>query len=178
MEESIRLKMLGRIPWNKGKSIFNGIKNPFYGKKHTQESIEKNRIAHLGKKLNKKQLDALSYGRKLKKGKPAPWARNNPQTFKKGQLHINWKGGCKSWRGKDWKKLAKIILKRDNFGCQKCNSNKNLSVHHIIPWRINNNNSTTNLISLCKRCHFIADLKYSNREKLLNYTNSKLGNGA
>lgn len=165
-----------RIPWNKGNgSYMEGSKNHFFGRHHTKESKEKNRIAHIGKKPNEKQLAGLAYGRILKKGISAPWAKNLPQSFKKGEQHINWKGGCSSWRGKNWKKICKSILIRDNFRCVECSCTKNLSVHHIIPWRVMKNNSESNLVALCKKCHFIADLKYTNMEKIMKYAQDKLG---
>jgi len=37
------------VPWNKGKIHLPGELNGFYGKTHTAESKEKNRIAHIGR---------------------------------------------------------------------------------------------------------------------------------
>ena len=42
---------------------FTGKDNPFYGKKHTEESKEKNRQAHLGN-TNKKGKKVSEEGRK------------------------------------------------------------------------------------------------------------------
>lgn len=87
LSEEERTKMMGRVPWNKGKKRpeISGALNPFYGKKHTKEAKEKNRQTHLGKKANENQLRALGLARTLRKGQPAPWARNNPQIFKEGK---------------------------------------------------------------------------------------------
>ena len=40
----------GHIPWIKGRKIFIGKDNPFYGKTHSKETIEKIRKVHLGRK--------------------------------------------------------------------------------------------------------------------------------
>ena len=53
------------------------------------------------------------------------------------------------------KKWFKDIYSRDGKKCKKCNDNKNLQVHHVLPIRnypllaldINNG------IVLCKKCH-------------------------
>ncbi len=158
----------GDIPWIKGrKGIFSGEKNPFYGKHHTKESNEKNRLAHIGR-------------------------RSSPQTeFQKGQmmgehntmygvqlfgdLNGNWKGGItelnriirSSDRYKEWKNS---ILERDNYICQECyKCGGNLNAHHIKKFVdiITENNITTfeaaiecselwnisNGKTLCEKCH-------------------------
>ena len=67
---------------------------------------------------------------------------------------------------KIWQKKRLVIKERDKFLCQNClkngiyNFNK-LEVHHIVPiskdWekRLNNDN----LITLCSKCHKMADNK-------------------
>ena len=54
---------------------------------------------------------------------------------------------------KNWKLIREKILKRDNYKCTnpKCKSSENLAVHHID--RNKENNSETNLITLCNKCH-------------------------
>jgi 5-methylcytosine-specific restriction endonuclease McrA len=53
-----------------------------------------------------------------------------------------------------FKRIRKVIRKRDNYRCQVCNKpqkNMKLDVHHIDYNKKNNNKK--NLISLCKKCH-------------------------
>jgi len=46
------------------------------------------------------------------------------------------------------------VMMRDKFKCQECKrDNVKLEVHHIIPKRLNGNNTIDNLISLCTECH-------------------------
>jgi len=162
LSEETKQKMKGRIPWNKGLKGYNsGEKNPFFGKHHTIESKDKNRISHKGKKPTQQQLECLSRGRASFKGRKAPWAKNNPHLFKPGFKHINWKGGVRCWRGTEWRSLAKEIRKRDNYMCVDCGSCKNLSVHHIIPYRITKDNSFDNLETLCRSCHAKKDFFYN-----------------
>jgi len=52
--------------------------------------------------------------------------------------------------------LKHLIINRDNYMCQICGASllhKKLVVHHIDYNHFNN--STDNLITLCKRCHYL-----------------------
>lgn len=51
------------------------------------------------------------------------------------------------------KKLRAEILKRDNYKCTACGSNKNIHIHHIKYRSNGGTNEPENLISLCKHCH-------------------------
>jgi 5-methylcytosine-specific restriction protein A len=83
---------------------------------------------------------------------------------KTGKANPRWNGGhsperqC-AYAKSVWKELAKTILKRDGYKCQKCgkphNAEHKLQVHHIKPWskypelRFEESNLTT----LCAKCH-------------------------
>jgi 5-methylcytosine-specific restriction endonuclease McrA len=50
--------------------------------------------------------------------------------------------------------LRMATLIRDKYTCQECGKkNCELQAHHIVPRRSYGNNSTYNLITLCKKCH-------------------------
>ena len=61
------------------------------------------------------------------------------------------------WNGHNEKLLIKMVLKRDNFTCQKCGliEREILQVDHIIPVRISPEKylDINNLQSLCPNCH-------------------------
>ena len=64
---------------------------------------------------------------------------------------------------KEWDKIRKKVLKRDNFRCrgnvaivQRC-SEKATDIHHIIPKKDGGSDTPQNLVSLCKKHHLIAD---------------------
>ena len=44
-------------------------------------------------------------------------------------------------------------LSRDGNQCRLCGSTNNLIVHHIIPRTRGGDNTLTNLITLCRKCH-------------------------
>lgn len=81
----------------------------------------------------------------------------------RGNEHYFYKDGKSSGnRGKGWKRIRKQIRKRDNNTCQHCGItkdelNRELDVHHVIPYRKFKNseeaNSLENLIALCPSCH-------------------------
>lgn len=93
-----------------------------------------------------------------------------------GSLNTSWKGGItpmmKSLRNKkEYKLWRKAILERDNFKCQKCNTNiGQLCSHHInnfsefpeLRYAIDNG------IILCYKCHELFHQKYG------KYCNTKL----
>lgn len=60
---------------------------------------------------------------------------------------------------KNWKYLRKEALKRDNYTCQKCKLvfktyTQFLHIHHKIYLSCGGKNELSNLITLCKYCHF------------------------
>lgn len=69
------------------------------------------------------------------------------------------KCNCKKYYDKtqrDWHILGNVIRGMDNFTCQECGKysiNCTHHVHHIMPYRISNDNSLGNLITLCNSCH-------------------------
>lgn len=63
-----------------------------------------------------------------------------------------------------WSKRAKEARRRDKV-CQHCgktakDNGRALDVHHIVPYRVSQDNSLDNLIALCRVCHRIADAEY------------------
>jgi hypothetical protein len=125
---------------------FSGKGNPFYNKTHNPKSIQKMRLAKLGKTHEEIM------------GKEKLIERNKKFSEKmSGENHHNWKGG---YCVKDYKnftlKFKNLIRKRDNQICMMCGKhreklNKSLDVHHI-----NYNKYLTipqNCISLCASCH-------------------------
>ena len=82
-----------------------------------------------------------------------PWYKekgfDNPR---KDKGDWNKKDRFTSYSYKNWRKK---VLKRDGNKCVKCNSDKKLHVHHIVPWieneelRFDMNNGMT----LCNSCH-------------------------
>ena len=126
-----------------------------------EQKCHKNNIYHWLAKLKIKSR-TISEARKIKywgvKGK------NNPMYGKTGKANPNWNGGHSPERQSKyaryaWKELAKLILKRDNYKCQLCDSSHTtkikLVVHHKKQWskypklRF----KSSNLITLCERCH-------------------------
>ena len=51
------------------------------------------------------------------------------------------------------------IFKRDNFRCAYCDSQKNLTIDHILPKSRGGDNSWINLITCCRNCNRYKDNK-------------------
>ena len=116
----------GIIPWNKGKSFSKKIKT-------------KMSIARLGK-------SSWNKGKKL------------PQFTGINSCH--WKGGITPDSAKrlytdEWIEIRDKTYKRDNWTCQTCGKkcHGDIQCHHIVPYRISQNNDMKNLTTLCKSCH-------------------------
>lgn len=60
-------------------------------------------------------------------------------------------------RPDDWVIRRAYILERDGHQCRECGSRRNLHVHHVVPVQIRPNHSSTNLITLCARCHSLQE---------------------
>ena len=82
----------------------------------------------------------------------------------RGKKIYNWKGGYEPYYGENWLVQKRKARLRDKNICQRCGKTreqekKELSVHHIIPFRnfglknYKKANKLNNLITLDKRCH-------------------------
>lgn len=89
---------------------------------------------------------------------------------------------CNFWKGgitpktklrlniKEWKRTAKLIRNRDNYICQNCGIRETkLDVHHKIPFYLTQDNSSENLITLCKSCHQKAEQEFNQNISFLNH---------
>ena len=55
-------------------------------------------------------------------------------------------------RGSQWEKARRETLTKQPF-CAFCGTFKSLQIHHIVPFRLTQDNSRRNLIPLCRKCH-------------------------
>lgn len=47
------------------------------------------------------------------------------------------------------------VFKRDNFSCQYCGKNKDLTLDHVVPRAKGGKSKWTNLVTACKRCNTV-----------------------
>ncbi|MFA5351632.1 MAG: NUMOD3 domain-containing DNA-binding protein [Candidatus Omnitrophota bacterium] len=177
--KEIKLKMFGRIPWNKGKKMpqISGKNHPMYGKKHSVESKRKMsdklrghipwnkglngwNKGHYVSEETKQKIREKRHLRKQKLGYiNAPEIRYKfGLGNRKGEKARNWQGGKSSepYTPLFSQQLKDKIRVRDNFICQLCGvpeleCNRKLQIHHIDYDKKNSDDS--NLIALCIRCH-------------------------
>ncbi len=84
----------------------------------------------------------------------SPWNKG----IQSNQLVWNNLGGNRlKWRGKDWEIQRAKRLSIDNHTCQDCGFSSNnpheITVHHLVLFRLLKNNNLDNLITLCRSCH-------------------------
>lgn len=119
----------------------------FKGKTHTDE-------------WKKQRSDAMKTNNPMK----------NPEVAKKvsetrikleigvGPKNPNWVGGNRCYRGPGYNRQRSIAMSRDNYQCQECGIKQNdidrqLDVHHIIPFKDGGTNRLDNLVTVCRSCH-------------------------
>jgi len=126
-----------------------GIYNPFYGKHHSQKTIEK--IKKYGNNGKKNGMFGKIHSLQARKN----------MSISHGGTGIPYENTDYSYT---YFKLRDNILERDNYICQNCGMTqeehltvygRDLEVHHIDYNK--NNNIENNLISLCKQCNIRAN---------------------
>jgi hypothetical protein len=78
-----------------------------------------------------------------------------------GEKSPRWRGGTSDrttlrLRSPSWKKTANSIRSQRGNVCEVCGyvgSDYKLSVHHIVPWEVSQDDSPENLLVVCKSCH-------------------------
>lgn len=150
---------IGRVGYWKGKI------SHFRGKKHTQEAIKKNRLAHIGKIAWNKDMKGVYSNLRTQEG---------TVSFRRkmvGSSNPNWRGGSSriyktgynSMEYRDWRKA---VFERDGFACRVCGFLGYITAHHIksfahypeLRFELNNG------ITLCGPCHSLTD-NYKGRNK-------------
>lgn len=138
-----------------------GTNNPFYGKKHTAESIAK--------------MSESSKG-------PSPWLRGEVNHWygKKGSQNRNWRGGVTPERQAfcgtiEWRRAVEQVWERDQSTCQHCGKckseykNKRFDVHHIVGFDDSKELRAhlDNLVLLCHSCHMWVHSKDNTEKKFI-----------
>jgi len=89
------------------------------------------------------------------------WLSLSEETVNKIRAKGLWNNDS-NYYGKNWDVLSANIRERDANKCRNCGVSGELDVHHIIPFKRFEDeteaNDPDNLISLCPRCHRLAEL--------------------
>ncbi len=132
----------GSIPWNKNISIIRKkckyCNNYFEGPKwYIKDKIYCNNLCKSKAFKNKPNKGCFKKGKK-------PW------NYIDGRSNLVGPGRY----GPEWTKIRFAVFIRDNFTCQHCfRTNMRLDAHHKIPFLLTKDNSLSNLLTLCRRCH-------------------------
>lgn len=128
---------------------YNGENNPFFGKKHTHETIEKLKILLKGRRA----------AHPFPKGH-IPWNKGI-KSHNSGENHYNWQGGLTPKNTKirnsiEYKLWRKSVFERDNYTCQNCGVKgvyfhadhiKSFALHPELRFQLSNGRT------LCVPCH-------------------------
>ena len=161
---------------NTSKMKHFGIKNPFYGKKHTEKTkikiSEKRKGKCLGNTNGFKKGNNLGNINGFLKGQDA-WNKGKENLFIKGEKNPNWNGGIskenETIRGSiKYRIWVDSVFAKDNCQCKKCNEVMmpyKLTAHHILNFAIYKELrfDINNGITFCKNCHKLFHKIYGNR---------------
>lgn len=53
----------------------------------------------------------------------------------------------------NWDQIRRSVYQRDGHRCVMCGKKGKLHAHHIVPVAISRDNSMSNLVSVCSKCH-------------------------
>lgn len=53
----------------------------------------------------------------------------------------------------NWDDIRRKVYQRDNYCCVLCGKRGKVHAHHIVPVAVSHDNSLSNLVSLCNKCH-------------------------
>lgn len=153
------------------RNIKQGQKNSIKFKEMLKKLVENNK----GRKCSEEKRRKIS---EKQKGKIISLETRKKQSVAhKGNKSRFWRGGIYQPRRFDgfvWRNIRNKIFRRDKYSCQVCgrqgNKDIKMHVHHIVPYRITQDNSESNLITLCMSCHAKEELKYYKKLKQLEFT--------
>jgi len=82
-------------------------------------------------------------------GEECKWKHHH--NYISGEKNCNWRGGHDKYRG-DFETVKKQWFDGVQL-CAICGTAKHIHIHHIIPYRLTQDNSRSNLIPLCRKHH-------------------------
>jgi len=132
-----------------------GRKVPAEQREKIRQSL-KNRIKRLGYMNSPEAKQKMS----LAKQGSVPWNKDKNCPQLAGANNGNWKGGTMSRMlervsNLAWKRRRREIYQRDKWTCLYCGKHvrKDIQCHHVMPYRLTQDDSFKNLITLCCICH-------------------------
>ena len=86
-------------------------------------------------------VDHFNYQKKFKPN--VRRGMDKPSSFKRKQELYS----------RNWDDIRKMVYTRDNHRCVMCGRKGKVHAHHIVPVKVSRDNSLSNLVTVCERCH-------------------------
>lgn len=135
-----------------------GNKNPFYGKKHSQDTLFELSVLNSG--VNNPNYGKHHSEETKEKISQAQIGEKNHMYGIRGEKHPRWSGGSPlrmiDMGRSEYRQWRLSVFKRDNFTCQICGKHGgDINAHHINPWKthLELRYSLENGVTYCRRCH-------------------------
>lgn len=139
------------------------------GHKDSEETKQKRSKSLIGHPVSKVSRDKLMEYVRIH----GQWNKGKSNPKMSGENHPCWRGGITNEIKRrvhlvEWIKVRDYVFERDKYTCRFCHKKckpGEIDCHHIVPHRLTKNDDPSNLISLCKRCHTLADYNFRKYEK-------------
>jgi 5-methylcytosine-specific restriction endonuclease McrA len=137
-----------------------GSKNPFFGRTHSPESIEKIRQARRGKALGNQNAKGYRHTkeslRKIAEAARALWRTRyaNPQLLN-FKPHLPQRRAKGRIREGEWSAAQRQAWRGQS--CEWCGSTTHLELDHIVPRYLGGERTQANAQTLCRTCHVFKD---------------------
>jgi hypothetical protein len=148
------------------------------GLKHSEETIQKNRMSHIGMTPHNKGQGDISFlcevcGKHViakpyrKKRTCSKQCKDKLSAIYRGASHWNYKGEnatskkrIRMWS--EYKEWRNNVIKNFGHKCQKCGSTKRITAHHIYTWNTHPELcfDVSNGACLCHKCHLAFHREY------------------
>lgn len=92
--------------------------------------------------MSKKNSGGFHYRKKFKPNNGKRITKKSQSTKQRQKLYTE-----------NWDDIRKQVYRRDGHRCVMCGKKGKLHAHHIVPVRVSHNNSLSNLVSVCEKCH-------------------------
>lgn len=131
-----------RTPWNKGIPISDEQKEKL------NAGRDRYHVEHGA--WNKGLKMSAEFRQKYCKGRPMPHSEDTKKRMADGRRQKGISRSCVRY-----KKWREEVLKRDNYACQVCGTDENLTCHHVVPFyeNIELRFDISNGQTLCAHCH-------------------------
>lgn len=151
------------------RKCYNEYQKTLTGEKNNHHTRYLTKCANCGKEVHTIPSRAAVYKNRFCSEKCKHEFHHN---YIEGAKNCNWKGGQNSYRGADFERIKRE--KFQNCFCVLCGTKKRVHIHHIVPYRLTQDNGEKNLVPLCAKHHKLVECVFTkNLEDMGEYETTR-----